>query len=308
VEVSKFNFSKHLAEEELFPAHSACLFCDSLDLKPLQALQDHPEVLLRQCAVCHAATASRIPRPDALDTYYGAYYEGTRDGDSQTTMDNLDRFCDHLTAGIRKYARRPIRRVLDFGGGDGSISYGTCRRIVAATKQSVDIDLIDYGRRPLAVEEEEGVQLHVYASLDDARLDAYDLVLASGVIEHLSNPQKITSRLLGLVDPGGLFYARTPWVLPLHNVATLLGVQIDFAFPAHIHDLGGDFWRAYFASDRTPADFRICRERPSPVETGLRRGGLVSVCAHVLKAPWFLLGNRYKLVGGWEVFAARGSD
>jgi SAM-dependent methyltransferase len=310
VQVSKFNFSKHLTDDELFPAHSACVFCGSQDLKHVHTFQDDPEVALRECAACHASTASRIPRPDALDTYYGSYYEETRsgEGDSQTTMDNLDRFCAHLTVGIQKNAKRPIRRVLDFGGGDGSISYGTCRRIAAATNQTIEIDLVDFDRIPLKVDEREGVQLHEFTSLDDVRLEAYDLVLASGVIEHLPNPQEITSRLLGLVEPGGLFYARTPWMLPLQKAVSYFGIRIDFAFPGHIHDLGGDFWRTYFASDLTPADFRICYDRPSPVETGLRRGGLVSVCAHLLKAPWFLLGSRYKLVGGWEVFVTRCSD
>lgn len=273
----------------------------------MHQLQSRPEVHLRECAGCHACTASRIPRPHALDAYYHAYYGNAKSSElgSRTTVANRGRFCGHVSDRITSCVARPIRRVLDFGGGDGAIAYGVCQNLASSSEEDREIDVVDYVCQSAATPHDSSIQIRSYASLDEVPNETYDLVLASGVIEHLPDPRQVLTRLLKCVAVGGLFYARTPWVLPLQRLAKWLGIRLDFSFPGHIHDLGGDFWRFVFAGGLAPPGFQICVERPSPVETSVRHGGLITVCAHLLKAPWFVVGNAYKLVGGWEVFAVR---
>jgi hypothetical protein len=66
--------------------------------------------------------------------------------------------------------------------------------------------------------------------------------------------------------------------------------------------MGQEFW------ERLPDTLRgevgkldVVSSRPSIVETCFRQDAVRTVAAYLLKAPWYVLGRRYKLVGGWEV-------
>jgi hypothetical protein len=132
----------------------------------------------------------------------------------------------------------------------------------------------------------------------------YDLVLASAILEHIPDLYPVLTRLFQLVREGGWFYARTPWVLPLASVVR----NFDITFPAHVHDLGNDFW------SRVPEVFglrpRHYRSATSPVETSFEGSFMRTLAAHLLKFPSRVehavspvsRKNRiWKLVGGWEV-------
>ncbi len=113
-------------------------------------------------------------------------------------------------------------------------------------------------------------------------------------------------RLLSALRPGGLFYARTPAVAPMLRVLQRVGLPTDFTYPAHVHDMGEAYWCNILRL--LPAEFRdysVVWSRPSIVETTLRKNALRTVAAHVLKAPWHILGTRYQFVGGWEVLISR---
>lgn len=112
-------------------------------------------------------------------------------------------------------------------------------------------------------------------------------------------------RLLGLLRKDGRFYARTPYVAPLMNLCRTFGIGWDFTYPAHVHDLGQAFWEAYFKSSACSANMTILASRPSIVETSMSEHLARTVAAYALKAPWYLLRHRYKLVGGWEVVARK---
>jgi hypothetical protein len=76
-------------------------------------------------------------------------------------------------------------------------------------------------------------------------------------------------------------------------------------FPAHIHDLGQDFWRSCFSTIISANKCVVLESKPSIVETSFSNHFLKSLAAHALKLPWHLFGKWYSLVGGWEVFVRK---
>lgn len=92
------------------------------------------------------------------------------------------------------------------------------------------------------------------------------------------------------------------------SVYKLLGSEWESMFPAHIHDLGQDFWEAFIGKVVSPDDFQLLESRPSIVESSLKDRFFRSLVAFALKAPWYVFGEHYTLVGGWEVFVRRDSD
>ncbi len=131
------------------------------------------------------------------------------------------------------------------------------------------------------------------------------MVLASAVLEHIPYPVKSLEQLLSQTHAGGIFYARTPYMVPLRRLFHALGKTVDFTFPAHIHDMGSAFWDQMLVTLKLQDQFEILISRPSMVETSFRQSPLRTLIAYCMKAPWFLLGNRWGLVGGWEVFIRR---
>ena len=93
--------------------------------------------------------------------------------------------------------------------------------------------------------------------------------------------------------------------MPIIHLSKFLGVNWDFTFPAHIYDLGQDFWESLFNDKITKEYFTILRSTPSIVETSFRNHFWRTLFAYALKAPWYVLGKRYTLVGGWEVLVRK---
>ena len=49
--------------------------------------------------------------------------------------------------------------------------------------------------------------------------------------------------------------------------------------------------------------------RPAIVQVSFAQSWKVALLSHLAKAPWYLVGNRYPFVGGWEVVAQKdGAD
>ncbi len=294
MKVAAFHASRRLPETDLRPSQAGCLWCGSTDVGPGAVVQAEPEVVLRRCRSCAASSVSRLPTPEALDRYYGSYYEGV--AAYAVTMDDPTR----LAARIAAYAPNGrYLRVLDLGGGDGTISVEVLRARGAAG----EVTVVDYDHRRTA-RAPAGVTIGHVTDLAEVPGDAeFDLVVASAVLEHLPHPTPILTGLLGRVAPGGTFYARAPYVEPFLAVGRRLGVTIDFTFPAHLSDLGPAFWRGLGAWVPEVKRFDVLASRPSPVETSLRRRPARTLAAAAAKAPWHV-AKGWPFVGGWE-WAAR---
>ncbi len=299
-----FHQSMHMDDDQLSSPVMECPFCSSLQRKEISILQKNPRVLLLKCLKCHAYSASRIPTQKALKDYYSNYYDSPDASNSgyRVTVDDLNRFGSYLAGKLNQYLDKKYIKILDFGGGDGSISSWTAKYLLKmGMVKRVKIVVADYHEKVISTRDER-------ISVDKAdRLEniqsAYDIVIASAIIEHLPRPGHVIDQLLNLLDMGGILYARTPYVVPLIKLFGLFGIKWDFTYPAHLHDLGQKFWESYFSSRKYPDYFiEITESKPSIIETTLKKHFIKTLAAYIFKAPWYLLNQRYKLVGGWEVF------
>jgi hypothetical protein len=133
----------------------------------------------------------------------------------------------------------------------------------------------------------------------------YDVVLASGVLEHTAALYDILIALFSRIAPGGWFYARTPWTAPLARL--LPGA--DPSFPAHLHDLGALFWDRIVAL--LAVRLVVVRSQPSIRQHAFRRKPVAAIAATVLKSIGHLQSRgaaprwRWPFVGGWEVLLHR---
>jgi SAM-dependent methyltransferase len=243
--------------------------------------------------------------PDAafLEEYYRGYFPGDA---PKITMPQVNRFVNRLLRDIPFNASAGTLRILDFGGGDGTLGLTLARKCLAAhAALHVEFTLVDY-QAPRQFEPNK--RLHVIHERQLQRVEGdFDLILAGAVLEHIPQLQPVLDRLFGALAPGGWFYARTPYVAPLQRLLP----NLDLTYPGHVHDLGPPFW------NRVPHTFdrplRIAASRPSIIETGLRRHPVRTVVAWLMKLParieLALLAwphtPIWRLVGGWEVILQR---
>ena len=297
-----FDGVRHLPEDALLPPLSRCPLCGSRAWHAAFTVQPSPEVTLNRCRNCGGASVSRMPAPTALDVFYADFYAETEG--AQVTFGGVERFGRYLYRYVQRLALRDGVRILDFGGGDGAIAVALAERIVAGGASNVEVVVADFGDS-LANPGSPGIRVRREASLESVEPGFAHVVLASGVLEHVPDPVGTARKLLERVDAGGLFYARTPHVLPFMQVIRHRAAERFFPFPAHLHDLGQTFWTYCFSNLLDGTGCRLVRSRPAIVQASFREHGRIALASYVMKAPWWLLGHYYPFVGGWEVVARR---
>jgi SAM-dependent methyltransferase len=297
VSAAAYHAGKYLPEEDLLPESLVCPWCRFSGARNrVLPLQRDPDVWLLECPRCHARSASRAATESALDAYYASYFP---DGTEQcVTCGSPGRHAKHILRYVKTTAS-PIA-MLDYGGGDGSISHAVATEI----SRPANIVVVDYNEQ-LVSSENPLVTLAHARTLDDVS-GTFDLVLASAILEHLPEPAEITRRLLYMLNPGGFFYARTPCVVSLLKLFSRMNLSYDFTFPAHFHDLGQDFWSNILSTIGVDSEeWRIVASRPSVVETSFSDKPVRTAVSYAIKAPWWILRGTYAFTGGWEVFIER---
>jgi SAM-dependent methyltransferase len=307
MKATAFHSGTHLEERDLRPAESACPLCSFRGERPaVLRLQSEPGISLLACANCGGFSASRLPTDEALRAYYSKYYQqGIFQDAEKVTFDEPERFAKHLVRKAKPFLKRPNPRILDFGGGGGNLSISIARLLLEDGASHVNVVLVDYAAA-LARSDFQDISLECHENLTSASATDCDLVLASGILEHIPYPQEDFARLLSALRLGGLFYARTPCVASLFHILQRIGLSGDFTYPAHVHDMGEAYWSKILRL--LPPPFRhysVIWSQPSIVETTLRKNAMRTVAAYVMKAPWRILGKRYQFVGGWEVLIRR---
>jgi SAM-dependent methyltransferase len=298
-----FHAGRRLAQDELLSAHPDCPLCLRAGARPaVHRIQDAPVVDLLACPHCHGASASRMPRPEVLDGYYRDYYAGK---DARVTTPDPGRFAGSIVRRLAPPAAGAQARVLDFGGGDGSIGLAVAERLLAAGAAGAEVVVVDY-EEPAAP---AAPQIRAVGRRDLEGVDGpFDVVLASAVLEHVPGFHALFTRLAGLVGPGGSLYVRTPWLAPFRRAPG----GLDLTYPAHVHDLGGGFWNRVV--ETFGLDAQLVRSGPSPVEADARSHPVRAGVAALLKVParaeaaarrpaprdpW------WPWVGGWEAVLRR---
>lgn len=295
--VALYHRSAHVPEAKLSPPRTACVICGTAFANsPIATIQHSPAVFLLCCPNCHVCTASRMPKPEALNEYYANYFEHSS---PKVTHDSPARFARHIASFFARPKPRPA--ITDFGGGDGTLAYTLAQILCESGCSSADITVVDYVQ-PMISDDERTT---VCASPPNSPIPPSDIILASAVLEHIQDPLSSLRKLFAVLNPSGILYARTPAVAGFMRLAQTFGQRLDFTFPAHLHDFGQLFWENILNLLPNGSEFEILHSAPSLVETDFRHHPWHTVAAHLAKAPWRLLGRKYTLVGGWEIVFRR---
>lgn len=301
-----FHQSRYVPESHLERLDPSCPFCGCAHRRRASLLQQDPDIWMLHCTSCFACSASRIPKLEALTNYYESYYRGSSKAriDRRVTFDSVNRFADYLATFFLSDSISITNSVsiLDFGGGDGSISLELGKRLVAKGFKSIDFLVVDYNKEIVASNDNSiSIRRADFLPVDES---SSHFVIASAIIEHIPLPKKSLDNLIGCLLPGGLLYLRTPYMVPLSRFLAKLGIKLDPTYPAHLHDMGQDFWGAFVPKLYEDSYCRVLVSRPSIVETSFKAHFLKALVAYVMKAPWHLW-SRWRLVGGWEVVIKR---
>jgi 2-polyprenyl-3-methyl-5-hydroxy-6-metoxy-1,4-benzoquinol methylase len=298
IQATGFHRGRHLGIGDIDDARVRCPICHSArQRRPVYRIQRDPDIEMLACSVCGAASASHMPKPGVQQRYYAEYYANASE---QHTFHDPMRFARHVLRAMPCPEGSNPLRILDFGGGDGSLAVTVAQCLRSrGVSLPVAIDVIDYSppRRP----DSPHVSIQSYRDLAEVE-GSYDVILASAIFEHIPDAHTAIHQVTARAGPRAYMYARTPSVLPL---AQLIPV-IDMTYPAHVHDMGSVFWGRFVATFGLAA--KILSSRPSLVETTFARAPARTVIAQLLKAPAVLeqamFGrNRPPLwgfVGGWE--------
>jgi SAM-dependent methyltransferase len=283
--------SAHVGSDDLIDCRARCPICGhDGPRKPIVRLQRDPDIHLLACALCRGSSASYMPAAAYLERYYGGYHDGRN---AAVTFSDAGRFARRVVASLPEKSTGRTFRLLDFGGGDGTLAVAIARRL---RESNVEITVVDWGR-PVDPGDAR-IRIESCPAIDGAA-GTYDLVLASAVLEHVPDLHSLLPALAAKMRSGGFLYARTPYVVPLRKL-----LPLDVGFPAHVHDLGSSFWLTL--TKWFPSPMRTVVSRPSPVAASWRHEPLRALAAHILKAPAHV-NRSWPFVGGWEVLLERPS-
>jgi 2-polyprenyl-3-methyl-5-hydroxy-6-metoxy-1,4-benzoquinol methylase len=240
-----------------------------------------------------------MPTEQMLGKYYSGYYAGSQ---LRTTTANAKHFARHVVGEMPNLAASKTIRILDYGGGDGSLAHQIAIEILGKGGAGcrAEIDLVDY-ETPSTCNDGR-ITLRGHKDLNNLEGD-YDLILASAVLEHVPNVNQIIRRLTALARPGAYFYARTPYMIPLARLIR----NFDLTYPAHVHDMGSSFWNRFIETFGLEADLIV--SRPSLIETTFRKAPARTLAAFIMKLPSHVelalrrprpIDPIWNLVGGWE--------
>lgn len=305
-----FNGTAHLLESQLLPSASSCPLCGSSERSVVHPIQEAPAVTLLQCHRCGGASVSRMPTEEALDALYADFYKGAshQDDAPHVTFGNLNRFGAHLARAFGAVSPGAPLRILDFGGGDGSIALNVAEKLRAQGAGEITVQLVDYGDAALPPYG-EGIVFQQAGNLDALGDNEYDFIIASGVIEHVPDPRETLEALFARLATQGRFYARTPHVVPYMRCCRKGTAGWFFPYPAHLHDMGARCWENLVERAGKAHNVTRYAARPAIVQVSFAQNWRVALLSHLAKAPWYLLGNRYPFVGGWEVVVRKdGAD
>lgn len=300
MKAATFHQTKHLDPTQLMDRTDQCPICLSITPREVvHRIQRDPDVDMLHCLVCRGCSASHMPTPKYLENYYGSYYQGK---DMGVSFPMPEKFARNILNAVQWRAFPREVRLLDFGGGDGTLALTIARHIVRSDPtREVHIVLVDY-QKP-AVSEEPNISISHCVPTD--RFDGHaHLVIASAILEHIPDVNEVLRKLFAVLAHGGYFYARTPYVIPF----TRLFKSLDLTFPAHVHDMGSGFWNRVLGVFKL--DGRCVASRPSIVESRFREDFIRTLAAHALKfpsraecmlSPARRMDRFWNLVGGWEI-------
>lgn len=160
---------------------------------------------LLRCVNCALVFCSPMPTPEDLDDYYQGFAYAKPD------ESELTRQVAYTEAGTRRLlheidglSRRPIRKVLDFGGGLGFFANALSQHYSDVSLFDLDGHARDFARNRFPS------RFDVLDDAESALSNKYDLILLNQVIEHVPDPVSFLHSFTTALEPGGLLVVTTP--------------------------------------------------------------------------------------------------
>ena len=281
-----------------------CGCCGAESFKKLIPLYSDPPINYIRCNVCGGVTYDRIYSQKGIDEMYrkdDIYEDYEKEGNSRITFYGSERIVRHILKHIHiSSGTKKVISILDFGGGDGEISYILGRKLLTEHKCcDVEIVVVDYNE---SLYPSKNKHIHISRSfpLETVSEKQFDIVLASAVIEHLPKPGEYMKMLFDRAKRGGYIYFRTPYVFPIYKTLRRFGINYFTGFPGHIWDLGQYWWEHAADSIGYPkGKVKLVRSCPSIVEKSLRVEFVNALAAYLMKSVWYVF-PKWQYVGGWE--------
>ena len=295
---------KNFCEDDFIPVEK-CRFCGGIT-KKLGIYQKSPLIYHTKCMTCEAVSYDKILKQEKISALYSDYAYFS-EFDSKVTFSNINRFANHL---FKYYIRfkynahySKLLKVMDFGGGDGSLSYVFAQKMInAGLCKNVDIVVVDF-EKSICMSTFPSIRIEHYDNLDLIDKNTFfDVIIASAVLEHLPNLGEDWNKILMYFRDEGLMYVRTPYKYPLFNLLRKFRIRLGLHFPEHIWDLGQNFYK-HLVSD----NIKLVVSKPSLVETSFKMNFFACLAAYCLKAPWYVC-HFWPYVGGWEAVYVKTSS
>lgn len=290
-----------LSQENLEEPFIMCPFCQSSSIDELGLIDKMNNIKVMQCGDCGIGFINRQPTESCLQDFYEKYYQ---EGTKHTTIDPA-RLASHILSLCKPVSRGQAFSILDFGGGDASVSIGIARQLTEqGIASQVTITLIDFF--PSASSSDARILIQSLPSIAMIpQKSQFDLIIASAVLEHVKDPEEVLFSLLNLLGSEGRFYARTPHMYPIYKALWRAGINIGYPYPAHLFDMGAWFWQNVMKTRNKNNEFRVIRNTPSIVESRFSEHFLRTLLAYLLKAPSILFPLIWPFEGGREVLISR---
>ena len=286
-----------LDENQLETKFKNCPICNSSNFVFSSIAQEKPLVTYYKCKNCYCCFSDRQPNDMALDEIYNpSHYVSSLTQEDFLSKRLAKKIADAADINLDN---NKLVSIIDFGGHNGNL----CKFLVD------ELYLRKFKTKGYVVDIHNSV-IHneigfINAKDFEGSITKYTIVLASAVIEHLKNPNFHLEKLIDSTEDGGLFYARTPWDVPVGKIIP----SHKLRWPRHLFDLGADFWKNFL---RNRPEVKILWFRPSIIETSPKNFIRYSL-SFILKSftsieLWIKsIFNRsnnvplFKIVGGWEV-------
>lgn len=195
---------------------SPCLCCQSVESKNIGEKNDYAIEVCRNCQTVNAVSRKAA----AFD--YDEYY-------SEETLAIPDFVLRRLAEIVAEFAPyRKTDRLLDVGCGAGSL-------LKAALDAGWQAEGLEVSASSIEFLKENNFKVF-HGELKQAAFpeNAFDVVTAAEIVEHIPDPQEIFDEAFRIIRPGGLFWATTPHGRGLSG--KILGSRWScVAPPEHLH-------------------------------------------------------------------------